>query len=137
VVQNTRYDEGVKSGYVAFVNAGLKAVKYKAGDIVNIDETIVDFDLVSGSSLVGRGERTIGCATTGYPSRCTVLIGVTIDGEKLPPYIIYKGANTPLVSNQEMVQGCGGLCQVLLYRGTVLYCPNQDTDGPRLYAGLG
>jgi hypothetical protein len=95
VAQNTRYDEGVKAGYVAFINAGLTAGKYKASDIVNIHETNVDFDLVSGSTLAGRGEKTIGCATTGSSSRCTVLLGVTMDGEKLPSYIIFKGANTP------------------------------------------
>jgi hypothetical protein len=31
----------------------------------------------------------------GSSSRCTVLLGITMDGEKLPPYIIYKGKNTP------------------------------------------
>jgi hypothetical protein len=63
--RNTRYDEGIKAGYVAFVNARLKAGKYKAGDIVNIDKMNVDFDLVSGSTLAGCGEKTIGCATMG------------------------------------------------------------------------
>jgi hypothetical protein len=46
VAQNTRYDEGVKAGYVAFVNDGFTAGKYKASDIVNSDEMNVDFDLV-------------------------------------------------------------------------------------------
>jgi hypothetical protein len=69
VEQNTRYDEGIKVGYVAFVNAGLTAGKYKASDIVNIDEMNVDFDLISGSTLAVRGEKTIGCATTGSSSR--------------------------------------------------------------------
>jgi hypothetical protein len=55
VAQNTIYDEGIKAGYVAFVNAGLKAGKYKASDIVNIGETNVDFYLVLGSTLAGRG----------------------------------------------------------------------------------
>jgi hypothetical protein len=53
----------------------------------------VAFDLVSGSTLAGRGEKTIGSATTGSSSSCTVLLGVTMDKEKLPPYIIYKSAN--------------------------------------------
>jgi hypothetical protein len=60
-----------------------------------LTETNVDFDLVSGSTLAGHGEKKIGCVTTGSSSRRAVLLGVTMDGENLPPYIIYKGANTP------------------------------------------
>jgi hypothetical protein len=84
VAQNARYDEGIKDGYIAFVNAGLKAGKYKDSDIVNIDETNVDFNLVFGSTLTGRGEKTSGCVTTGCSSRCTVLLGDTMDRDKLP-----------------------------------------------------
>jgi hypothetical protein len=95
LAHDTRYDEGVTAGYVDFVNAGLKGGKYKASEIVNIDETNIDFDLVMGSTLAGRGEETIGFTTAGRSSGCTVLLGVTLDMEKLRPYIIYKGANTP------------------------------------------
>jgi hypothetical protein len=55
VAQNKRYDEGVKAGYVAFVDVGLTAGKYKTSDIVSIDETNVEFDLFSGSTLDGSG----------------------------------------------------------------------------------
>jgi hypothetical protein len=37
----------------------------------------------------------IGYATTGSSIRCTVSLGLTMDAEKLPPFIIYKGANIP------------------------------------------
>jgi hypothetical protein len=40
-------------------------------------------------------ECTIGCATTGISNSCNVMLGVTMDGEKIPPFIIFKGANTP------------------------------------------
>jgi hypothetical protein len=59
VAQKTRHDMTVKAGYVAFVNEGLKAGKYRACDIVNIDEINIDFDLVSGATLAGRGKHTI------------------------------------------------------------------------------
>jgi hypothetical protein len=45
--------------------------------------------------LDGHGEQTSGCATTGSSTRCTVLVGIAMDGDKLSPSIIYKGANTP------------------------------------------
>jgi hypothetical protein len=83
------------NGYIQYVKEAIRAGKYKASDIVSIDETNVDLDLEAGSTLAGRGGCTIGCATTGSSARCTVLRGVTMDGEKPPPFIIYKGANTP------------------------------------------
>jgi hypothetical protein len=95
VSQKTCHDMTVKAGYVAFVNTGVKAGKYRACDIVNIDETKIDFDLVSGATLAGCGDLTIACATTGSSNWCTVLLGVTMDGEKLPTFVIFKGANTP------------------------------------------
>jgi hypothetical protein len=95
VAQNTRHDMTVKAGYVAFVNEGVKAGKYRACDIVNIDETNIDFDLVSGATLAGRSDRTVACATNGSSNRCTVMLGDTMDGEKLPPFVIFKGASTP------------------------------------------
>jgi hypothetical protein len=60
VAQNTLHDMTVKAGYIAFVNEGVKAGKYRAFDIVNIDETNIDFDLASGEPLAGCGEHTIG-----------------------------------------------------------------------------
>jgi hypothetical protein len=57
VAQNMRYDEGVKVGYVDFVNVGLNAGTYKDSDIMNIDEINVDFDLVLGSTLAEHEEK--------------------------------------------------------------------------------
>jgi hypothetical protein len=73
------------------VNHIIKLEGYKASGVVNIDETNVDFNLASGMTLAGRGERTMWSATTGYSARCTVLLGVITDGEKLHPFIIFKG----------------------------------------------
>jgi transposase-like protein len=96
VAQNTRYEQSVIQGWVSYVNHSIKIGNYKACDVVNIDETNVDFDLASGTTITGHGGRTIGCATTGSSARCTILLGVTMDGEKLPPFIIYRG-ETPHV----------------------------------------
>jgi hypothetical protein len=96
VAQNTHYEQrSVIQGWMSHVNRTIKIGNYKAYDVVNINEINVNFDPASGTMLAGRGERMIGCANTGSSARCTVLLGVTIDGEKLPPFIIYKGANTP------------------------------------------
>jgi transposase-like protein len=94
VAQNTRYEQSDIPGWVSYVNHSIKIGNYKACDVVIMDETNIDFDLASGTTLAGRGEQTIGYATKGSSARCTVLLGVTMGGEKLPPFIIYKGANT-------------------------------------------
>jgi hypothetical protein len=94
VAQNTRYEQSVIQCWVSYVNRSIKIGNYKACDVVNIDETNIDFDLASGTTLAGCGERTIGSATTGPSARCTVLCGVAMDGEKLLPFLIYKGENT-------------------------------------------
>jgi hypothetical protein len=82
VAQNTHHDTTVKDGYVAFANEGVKAGKYRACNSFNIDKTNIDFDLVSGATLAGCGELTIACTTTGSSNRCTVMLGVTMDGDK-------------------------------------------------------
>jgi hypothetical protein len=65
MAQNTHHAMTVNAGYVAFVNGCFNAGKYHACDIVNINETNIDFDLASGATSAGRGKRIIGCATNG------------------------------------------------------------------------
>jgi hypothetical protein len=113
VSQNTRYEQSVIQGWVSYVNHSIKIGNYNACDVANIDETNVDFDLASGTTLAGHGNRTSGCVTTGSFARYTVLLGVTMDGEKLPHFIIYKGENTSrsLIKREwkdlEARQNCG------------------------------
>jgi hypothetical protein len=63
-------------GNVAFVNEGGKAVKYRASDIININETDIYFDLACEATLAECVERPIGSATTGRSSRYTGMLGV-------------------------------------------------------------
>jgi hypothetical protein len=95
VAQNTQYEQNIIQGWVSYVNHTIKIGNYNACDVININKTNIVFYPASGTTLASRGKRTIGCATTGSSARCTVLLGVTMYGEKLPTFIIYKGANTP------------------------------------------
>jgi hypothetical protein len=94
VAQNTRYDQNVKNAYVSYINEQIKIGRYRPEDIVPMDETNFDFDQEEGENLANRGDRTIGQAVTGSANRCTVLIAVTMSGEKMPPCIIFKGKDT-------------------------------------------
>jgi hypothetical protein len=56
VSQNTRYEQSDVQGWVSCVNHSIKIGNYKACDMVNIDETNVNFDLASGTTLAGHGK---------------------------------------------------------------------------------
>jgi hypothetical protein len=64
VAQNTRHDQAVVNDYIQYVKEAITPGKYKSPDIVNIDETNVDFDFKAGLTIAGRGKCTRGCTTT-------------------------------------------------------------------------
>ena len=59
--------------------------------MVNINETNIFFDMESGLTLTNKGDKTVSLKTTGTSMRCTVLLGVTLNGEKLTPLVVFKG----------------------------------------------
>jgi len=61
------------------------------GDIGNMDETPVYFDMPSSSTYDLRGVKFVPAKTTGnHKLRFTVVLSMTADGRKLPPMIIFK-----------------------------------------------
>ena len=42
-------------------------------------------------TLAKKGDKTVSLKTTGTSMRCTVLLGVTMNGEKLTPLVVFKG----------------------------------------------
>ena len=59
--------------------------------MVNIDETNIFFDMESGLTLANKGDKTVSLRTTGTSMWCTMLLGVTLNGEKLTPLVVFKG----------------------------------------------
>lgn len=69
---------------------------YSFGQIGNADETPVFFDMPSAYTVNEVGAREVRVKTTGYEKqRVTVMLCITADGRKLPPYIILKRKNMP------------------------------------------
>ena len=91
IAQNTRYNQVVIDDWVSLVNNSIIASKYSPSCIVNIDETNIYFDMTQAMTLEVQGQRTVSIRKSGSTQRCTVLLGVTMDGRKLPPLIIFKG----------------------------------------------
>jgi len=42
-------------------------------------------------TLENQGSKTVSLQSSGSSARCTVLLGVTLSGKKLPPFVIFKG----------------------------------------------
>ena len=124
VAQNTRFVRTVIDNFVHYVNQQAAVGQYKPSRIVNIDETNIYFDLTSGTTLAARGSRSVSVKTTDSSARCTVLLGVTMDGRKLPPYIIYKGSSNGRIVREFATYPTGQFyaCQTNLKRTMSFGC---------------
>jgi transposase-like protein len=91
VAQNIHYDGDRVNGFVQYVNEQIVCGSYPKSHIVSIDETNIYFDMVGSTTLANRGSRTVSIKSSGTSARCSIILGVTMDGQKLPPFIIFKG----------------------------------------------
>ena len=82
MAQNTRHAEEIAVDFVNAVNQHIKIMKISPHLVVNIDETNVDFDMPSSSTLSRRGERTVTVHGNGSNQRAVLLLGVSMSGEK-------------------------------------------------------
>ena len=83
------------------------------------------------TTLENRGERTIGLRTTGNSNSCTVLLGVTMSDEKMPPFILVTGIRDGRIARQ---LGLLGNNQQLLPVGIKYACqPKAWVDTPDIF----
>ncbi|KAJ4426354.1 hypothetical protein ANN_27168 [Periplaneta americana] len=69
---------------------------YPLHQIGNADETPVFWDIPSNMTVDNKGAKSISLRTTGNEKqRITVMLAVTADGGKLPPYVILKRKTMP------------------------------------------
>ncbi|KAJ4446805.1 hypothetical protein ANN_13503 [Periplaneta americana] len=77
--------------------------------IGNADETPVFWDMPSNMTVDNKGAKSISLRTTGNEKqRITVMLAVTADGGKLPPYVILKRKTMP---KQNLPKGLVIRCQ--------------------------
>mmetsp|Transcript_1634 Transcript_1634/g.2340 ORF Transcript_1634/g.2340 Transcript_1634/m.2340 type:complete len:140 (+) Transcript_1634:42-461(+) len=76
-------------------------------NIANFDETNVNYDMPSKRCLSRQGMRTISIKTLSSSQQCTTMLGVTADGKKLPPFLIFKAKPNGLVQRKELVELVG------------------------------
>ena len=69
--------------------------------VINMDQSPQTFSPVHGSTLQARGSRTVHVMSVGEKMRCTVNVTVTMSGEVLAPYIIFKGKEGGRIETKE------------------------------------
>jgi hypothetical protein len=89
--QNTRHLQEIMCDFVSYVNGFIVTNDIPPSCVVNIDETNVDFSVDCHYTLERVGARTVSVQQAATSNRCTALLGATLSGEKLKPFVIFKG----------------------------------------------
>ena len=90
--QKTRLDIVVINDWIDYIKEKMIMFKIDDANMANFDETPVYFSPVCAFTLNRRGERTISARKSDTSQRCTAMIGVSRDGHKFPPFVIFKGS---------------------------------------------
>nr|XP_054928945.1 uncharacterized protein LOC129385819 [Dermacentor andersoni] len=70
--------------------------KFLLSQIGNADQTPINFDMPRNSTVDMKGAKSVQVKTTGAEKqRCTVMLAVTADGRKLPPFVVFKRKTLP------------------------------------------
>jgi hypothetical protein len=73
-----------------------KKHSYLLSQIGNSDQTLIWFDMPESTTIEHNGERSVQVRTTGADKQqCIVMLAVTTDGHKLPPFVIFRNKNSP------------------------------------------
>ena len=72
---------------------------YDEGNILNMDETPLYLNMVPNKVIAKKGDKNVVERTQNQERiRITCLLTICADGDKLPPYIIFKGKNINNIS---------------------------------------
>ena len=100
LAQNNRHCAETISHFVAAVNHHISMMRLPPELIVNIDETDVPFDNPQATTLARRGARSVNIASNACANRATAILGVSLAGEKLPVFLIFKAKRNARVHKE-------------------------------------
>jgi hypothetical protein len=89
--QNTYFHEHTTNDFITYTHQQIVADKCEANQIINIDQTNVDFDEISSITLCKAGTRLVDGKICGHSGRATVMLAMNMSGQKLPAFVIWKG----------------------------------------------
>lgn len=91
--QNTRHCQDVIEEFRSYVQKKIKFLRIHPDNIYNADQTNVYYSMESNYTYAETGSRSVSIRGAESAQRCTVMLAVNASGSnKLPPYIIFKGA---------------------------------------------
>ena len=91
--QNTRYAGQIIKDFIEYVHDKNRFLEVDPSLVYNVDETNVFFSQQTPFTYAQRGSRTVSVKSVNSSSRCTAMLGGSMSGKKLPPFIIFKGTN--------------------------------------------
>jgi hypothetical protein len=106
ISQNAVKNIQVFQDFVDYANSVCTELEIPASNIVNMDQTPVPFDLITKTTIIRTGAKTVSSRkpkTTGG-NNATACLAVTAVGKKLPAYIIFKGTSKGRLARYEMPQ---------------------------------
>jgi hypothetical protein len=74
MVQNVRFHEAIILDFVVYCNRQIVVGRYGADQIVNMNETILDFDIDPSYMLERKGERSVNGYIIDSSSRLTAVL---------------------------------------------------------------
>ena len=77
--------------FVQYVQMRMKMLGVSACNVWNADETNIFFAPDTKWTIAERGSRSVSCRKPKSSARASVMLGASMEGEKMPPYIIFKG----------------------------------------------
>lgn len=89
--QRSRNDPKVVTDWIAYIKQTCETYGIGPDCIANFDETDVQFAMETRRTITYRGQKTVSVRKPDGSGRCTVMLGVSGDGKKFAPYVIYKG----------------------------------------------
>ena len=77
--------------FIQYVQMRMKMLNIPPENVWNADETNVFFAPDTKWTIAERGSRTVSCKKPKSSSRASIMLGASMTGEKMKPYIIFKG----------------------------------------------
>lgn len=93
--QKTRACSKMMEGFSKYVLELAESLNIGPANILNFDQTNVFFSPEAKRTLSMKGEKTISAFRADCSHKCTAMLGVSCSGVLFPPYMVFKGKNTP------------------------------------------
>lgn len=89
------YEQKIMTFHQFIINSR-KQNSFELGQIGNMDEVPLTFDVPSNKSIDVKGTKTVTIKTTGHEkTHYTAVLACCADGTKLPPLLIFKRKTLP------------------------------------------